>query len=390
MEKPKRKGLPVNPRHGALLLAAGMGLGVLVTGLAVLLLSSSQAAPPPPVPTAIPFTVLMPSPIPTDALRPQATVIAPRVGVAAVAPNGRSMAVAAWDNGRGTLALHDFAVNANLTGDITPLPGDVGLIDDIHFSPDGARLVALSESSQSVWLYDVATRGLVQQFSGASEAVFTPDGRSLLLAGPDGLRRLRLADLTEESRLPGQGYIYHLALSPDGEHLALALENPTAPGYVLEIRRLADWNAPPMVYVLNEPVTALAFHPSGRYLALTQSLTLRVYDLVAGAQHYYDLPGIGRARAVAFSPQGDWLAVAGGEGSIGVPPAILLWVWTADSPVIDPNAGGQQVLLLSGHSHDINSLSFTPDNAYLLSAASDGSVRLWDYRSGLEVSRLQI
>ncbi len=72
-------------------------------------------------------------------------------------------------------------------------------------------------------------------------------------------------------------------------------------------------------------------------------------------------------RAVAFDPQGKWLASAGRDNSI------ILWDVGTHQMVGAP---------LSGHDDWINTLAFSPDGHTLASAGEDSTIRLWDVETG--------
>jgi hypothetical protein len=80
--------------------------------------------------------------------------------------------------------------------------------------------------------------------------------------------------------------------------------------------------------------------------------------------------------AVAFNPDGEFLAVGSGN-------EISIWSVTS----------GQKVRTLTGHEDDIFSLAFSPDGRFLASGsggAFDYTARLWDYKSGKQLKILDL
>src|SRR5579883_1107549 len=81
------------------------------------------------------------------------------------------------------------------------------------------------------------------------------------------------------------------------------------------------------------------------------------------------LPGHGSpVRALAFSPDGTTLASACRDGSI------VLW---------NPRTGKAKVVI-TGHDGSANSVAFSPDGLTLASGGDDRTLRLWDVPSGQE------
>ena len=80
---------------------------------------------------------------------------------------------------------------------------------------------------------------------------------------------------------------------------------------------------------------------------------------------------LGGTGAAAFSPDGHFVAY-------GVGHVIRLW----------DRASGRDLLELVGHSSDVTSVVFVPNRPVLVSGSRDGSVRVWDLRSGRESAAL--
>ena len=100
-----------------------------------------------------------------------------------------------------------------------------------------------------------------------------------------------------------------LAVSPDGVWVVLDVENQ------LRIRKLSAPKrlAGQIVNTTPKHFTALAFHPSGRYLAATSNdATVKLYDTATWTLAHTFTWDVGRLRSIAFSPDG-LLAAAGSD-----------------------------------------------------------------------------
>jgi WD40 repeat protein len=287
-----------------------------------------------------------------------------------------------------------------------------GKLDDFNtsvaWSPDGARLAAGSVSGQ-VAIYDTAAGKALHILEKAHEdgcdaLAWRPDGKALATAGRDG--KWKLWDAAEGKILAeheaGAMWAEHLGWSarPIGErgHLlavgagnkvSLWDEKGAASSEPIKLpRSVADlaWilggatlavatsgavslrdpasGAEERVFEAKDPILAMAFSPSGRWLMTgNQDATIHVWDCDGdGQMHMRGFPG--KVRQLAWHRGSRWLATGGG-------PSIAVWDCSGRGPE------GRMPQLLEGHTEAVNALQYQPAGDWLASGARDGTVVVW-------------
>jgi len=132
----------------------------------------------------------------------------------------------------------------------------------------------------------------------------------------------------------------------------------------------------PQVPVVS-PVGSIKFSPDDKLLAVGRHQEVQLTD--AGTRKVVaTLPGHGDlVRSLAFSPDGKWLAAAGGRPLV----AGEVKLWDVQTH--------QLLRTLRGHTDCIYSIAFSPDGKLLATGSYDKLAKLWDVQSGKESKNLK-
>lgn len=305
-----------------------------------------------------------------------------RLGVAAVSPDGRQLAVGDPDR---VIRIHHLGTGQEMRS-FAPKPGRFDSVGgqylSLAYSPDGRMLAATSDIGIAV--FDVAAGKSIFRHTShayyseeASSAIFSADSRYLWVNHYEALA-WRCFDLStgHERKLPDHGHRAHIssvAISPNGMHVATAAAEESVRLWDANtgklIRRLTSGG----LFLFGSPdlmgYRALAFSPDGKLFAgLTSTLSssglanrLVVWDPVNGrVRRMLTVPGdaFGEGSAMAFSPDGRMVAVAACEnvaGQNGADHFVRLF----------DVATGRPTGKITGLSAAPNMLSFSPDGRSL-------------------------
>ncbi len=136
----------------------------------------------------------------------------------------------------------------------------------------------------------------------------------------------------------------------------------------------------PESYPVTVPITALAFAPDGSSLAASGYHEITLWKAADGALDRR-IPGLTeRVYEIAYSPDGKWMATAGGDpGQFG---AVTLWL-------AEPSGGGKPVRDLLETTDSVFAVAFSPDSKLLAAAGADRAIRIWEVESGKEIAMVE-
>lgn len=276
-----------------------------------------------------------------------------------------------WDTRRGKqlLSLHIPPED--------PRKYDKAYASDALFSPDGRRLLVLASFSSGPSLWNAADGKLIAQMQAPHEdmdtAAFTPDGARIFTCDRtnnaalwDGHDGRQLASFT----MP-DGCIGEVHITPDGRRViggrdVRSRDNELYQAEVWDLASHVRVLAPPEVlYSYNH---GLALSPDGRVLATADKAgIIRLHNLATGALLKSWDSGGGQTEGLYYSPDGKQLSVAFQNGA--------LKAWDAES-------GVPQWEYKSGKI-GMDIYGYSPDDSFLLTGGYDQAVTLRDAASGL-------
>jgi WD40 repeat protein len=234
--------------------------------------------------------------------------------VLAASPDGRWLAGGGYDN---RIWVWDAATGKKHA----TLEGQKGKVSAVAFAPDSAKLASASDVDGTVWLWNVQTREPALVIPEAADActvealAFHPQGRLLAVAGIDWLATggsdgaIGLWDLQENcaAGILDRGATA-LAFDPTGRWLASASLNNSVCVWDMESRELAEEFTGP-----SEAVTCVAYSSDGRWLASGgDDRTVRLWQTESGTVRAV-CPLDTQVKALCFSPDGRYLYTGNGN-----------------------------------------------------------------------------
>ncbi|EIW75792.1 WD40 repeat-like protein [Coniophora puteana RWD-64-598 SS2] len=315
----------------------------------------------------------------------------------------------------------------------TPLVGHTQGITEVVFSSCGRRLLT-SSYDKTLYVWDADTYlPVLGPLRGhqwhVNTARFSPDDKLIASGGDDSLFKIwdtSSGECLATSQLPG--WIKQLAFSPNGEHCALAMNNSSICLYDVSRREiLADSNA----FVGHKGVVhTVAYSPDGRLLVSGSSdHTIRLWDPNNGKPigavlrghrdtvNYVDF-SVDGTELISTSSDHTWRiwSTTSGECRLTIGPFYQLYLfssrvacspdgehfacWSGNDSIYVRSISTGKVILPQGVKEEPCSpeedimgrfeipiaLAWYPDGERFASAGSRSVVRVWDAKTGKDLS----
>ncbi len=306
----------------------------------------------------------------TEPPKPPVYTSPPIITALGYSPDGQFLAVAGF---------HEvLLLSATNQQPVARLVGKATRIESIGFSPDG-HLLAVAAGSPGLFgeiqIWDTATARELHAHKIGYDSVYgvhwSPDATRVAFGCADKTARiLQVADGKELVKFDQHSdWVFGAVFVNGGKQIVSGSRDRSL--------KLIDATTGALVDILNrdtEPVLSLAKHPREDWVVFGSEVRPRLYKTQAKTDHNDPNADPNAIRefenfengvtAVAFSPDGKWLASTGSPAG--------------EARVYDVS-NAQRKAILRGHDGIVFALSFSPDGTRLATAGYEGEVRIFDW-----------
>jgi len=244
------------------------------------------------------------------------------------------------------------------------------------FSPNGRLLATMTSEGTTLW--DTSswrpTGRPLRAEPGGDGLGFSPDGRTLAIAGGEGhvelwdaaTRRI-VRRLTDPAAVPGQAAFSPVAFSPNGKVIA---------GGGLDANHVTLWDAG-TGRVIGSPITphgpggvqSVSFSPDSKRIAVAaETGTVGIWEVATGRRIRELSVGEAEVEEAIYADNGRVLITSDDSGAVSF---------------LDLGTGKPARTPLSVGDSPAIALALSPDERLLAATSFDGSVHVWDLRAGV-------
>ena len=276
-------------------------------------------------------------------------------------PDGSKVVSGSWDT-----VVRVWDAKAVIKEDDAALDTHTDGVKAVCISPDGTLIVSGS-NDDNMRMWDVATGGLVRVFEDESSRVeyvcFSPTGTDVASVGNNTVRLWSVA--TGQCTFAMNGHvrvtIYCVRFSPDGSQLASCAADKTV--------KFWDTNTGELVSTCKDKseVMSLDYSPDGGQIVLATYLGTRIIDTETKDEILIMKGHSHKVNTVSYSPDGCFIAF----GTEYSPHSVH---------VGDPKTGDSR--WVSEDLGKVLSVCFNPSSSQVAAGFEDGSVHVWNSITG--------
>jgi len=283
-----------------------------------------------------------------------------RVHDVAFSPDGKRIVTSSWDS---TIKVWD----ASTGGELMTLRGHKDRVYDVTWSPDGRQIVSAGRD-MTVRVWDATTGAESKILFGHMDYVrcvtFNPTTGQVISSSRD--KTIKIWDETvDHERMHFGDRVRGVNFSPDGKRILSGSPDGT----------VTVWDRSSGVELMTlhgseGGNTGPSFSPDGKRIFLCQYKMMKVWDAATGAEVM-----------TLRRPEGWFLATFGPSGRrIACWSVDEEWDNFDDTIKLRDAATGKELMIL--HGHKITSTAFSPDGDRIVSGGDDGTLTVWDAKTG--------
>ncbi len=244
----------------------------------------------------------------------------------------------------------------------------------VALAPDGKSYLANNKASGQMVMCDLSSGQQIFAYPkiDANAASLSPDGKQLAFSGRTDQSMVEVLEIVSGKTLAilkgHRSPVTASDFSPDGRTLAIA-----GTDRVIKLWDTANWRERANWQGHADKIPCVSFSPDSSKLATgSYDTTTKVWDVASGKELLTLRGHRAWVFAVKFSPDGKLLASAS-------------WDYTAK---LWDTATGRELRTLTGHANSVYAVAFSPDGRRLATGSDDQTVRLWDVATGALLATL--